>query len=101
MSARVVLLVVTSTGLRSTGGSLSQRLSSVHSFLRILSGVEATRYVVTVSLEVDRLADVRLLVVGAGVSAGTTSSGVDTVSSPWQVVLKALVSASVSMGMTL
>ena len=51
----VVLLVVTSTGLRSTGGSLSQRLGSVHSCLTILSGVGATRYVVTGRSAVDTL----------------------------------------------
>jgi hypothetical protein len=36
----VVHLVVTSTGLRSTGGSLSQRLGSVHSWFAILFMVE-------------------------------------------------------------
>jgi hypothetical protein len=74
MSAGVVLKVVTSTGLRSTGGSFSQRLGSVHSGLLILSRVEPTRYAVMVCFGVDRLTDVLLLVPVASVSAGMPSS---------------------------
>ena len=48
-------MVVTSTGLRSTGGSLSQRLGSVHFRLTILSRVDVTIYVVTVGSPVDFL----------------------------------------------
>ncbi len=64
-------MVVTSTGLRSTGGSLSQRLGSVHSWLMILSGVEATRYGVTVCTAVDALTS--RLRVGLGGSAGVAA----------------------------
>jgi hypothetical protein len=67
----VVHLVVTSTGLRSTGGSLSQRLGSVHSWLRILPRVEATRYGVTPSPAADTLTS--LLRVGRGGSAGVAA----------------------------
>ena len=75
-------LVVTSTGLRSTGGSLSQRLGSVRSWLTILSGVVATRYGVTVCAAVDILTN-RLRVGSggsAGVAAGMILYGVDVLS---------------------
>jgi hypothetical protein len=64
-------MVVTPTGLRSTGGSLSQRLGSVHSWLRILSGVVATRYGVTACAAVDTLTS--RLRVGSGGSAGVAA----------------------------
>ena len=64
-------MVVTSTGLRSTGGSLSQRLGSVHSWLRILPGVVATRYGVRACAAVDTLTS--RLRVGSGGSAGVAA----------------------------
>ena len=63
-------MVVTSTGLRSTGGSLSQRLGSDHSWLTILSGVEVTRYVVTVCSGDGFLTNFLLLSLGGLVSPG-------------------------------
>jgi len=73
-------LVVTSTGLRSTGGSLSQRLGSVHSWFTILSRVQATCYVVTVSFGDDFLTSLLLVGVGALVSVATILYGVDVLS---------------------
>src|SRR5262249_19883993 len=49
----VVRLVVTPTGLRSTGGSPSQRLGSVYGWPTILSGGDVTLSVVTVGRAVD------------------------------------------------
>src|SRR5215472_17595534 len=97
MSAGVVLLVVTSTGLRSTGGSLSQRLGLVHSGFLILSRVEATRYAVMVCFGVDRLTDVLLLVPGASVSAGTISAGVDTLTA-LTTLLRVILGALAAVG---
>ena len=73
-------MVVTSTGLRSTGGSLSQWLGSVHSWFTILSRVEATRYVVTVCSGDDFLTNLLLVGLGGLVSAATILYGVDVLS---------------------
>ena len=66
-------MVVTSTGLRSTGGSLSQRLGSVHSRLTILPRVRATRYMATACSAGAFLINLLLvaLVTGASVSVDT------------------------------
>ena len=69
-------MVVTPTGLRSTGGSLSQRLDSVHSWPTVLSRVDLTHYVVTVDFAVDARAGL-FLVLGTLVSAAGLVSVVD------------------------
>ena len=73
-------MVVTSTGLRSTGGSLSQRLGSVHFWFTILSRVQATCYVVTVSFADDFLTSLLLVGLGALVCVATILYGVDVLS---------------------
>ena len=73
-------MVVTSTGLRSTGGSLSQRLGSVHSWLTILSWVGATRYVVTAGSGDAFRTNLLLVALGASASVDTDVDGVDVVS---------------------
>jgi hypothetical protein len=67
----VVHLVVTSTGLRSTGGSLSQRLGSVHSWFTILlRGPEATRYSGLVRYVVDVFTNFKRFILGVLASVG-------------------------------
>ena len=80
MSAGVVLVVVTSTGLRSTGGSLSQRLGSVHSWLTILSWVGATRSGVTAGSGDAFRTNLLLVALGASASVDTDLYGVDVLS---------------------
>ena len=76
----VVLLVVTPTGLRPTGGSLSQRLGSVHSWLTILSWVGATRSGVTAGSGDAFRTNLLLVALGASASVDTDLYGVDVLS---------------------
>src|SRR5208337_223625 len=71
----VVLMVVTSTGLRSTGGSLSQGFRSVRSCSALLFGDRAARYVVMVWSGVDVLANFLRVVRGAVVPMVMVWSG--------------------------
>jgi hypothetical protein len=62
----VVLLVVTSTGLRSTGGSLSQGFRSVRSCSALLFGDRAAHYVVVVCAGGDVVSNFLRVVRAAG-----------------------------------
>ena len=69
----VVHLVVTSTGLRSTGGSLSQRLGSVHSWFTILlRGPAGPAILVMVCYVVDVLTNLNRFILGVLVCVGMT-----------------------------
>src|SRR5208337_4761984 len=91
----VVLMVVTSTGLRSTGGSLSQGFHSVRSCSALLFGDRAARYVVMVWSAVDVLTNFLPVVRGAVVSVGVVCSGVDVLTNFLPVVRGAVVSVGV------
>src|SRR5208337_3866970 len=82
----VVLMVVTSTGLRSTGGSLSQGFRSVRSCSALLFGDRAARYVVVIWSGVDVLANFLRVVRGAVVSVVGVWSGVDVLTNFLRVV---------------
>src|SRR5271157_3161681 len=88
-------LVVTSTGLRSTGGSLSQGFGSVRSCSALLFGDRAARYVVMVWSGVDVLTNFLPVVRGAVVSVGVVWSGVDVLTNFLPVVRGAVVSVGV------
>src|SRR5208337_3247864 len=81
----VVLRVVTSTGLRSTGGSLSQGFRSVRSCSALLFGDRAARYVAVVWSGVDVLTKFLRVVRGAVVSVVVVWSGVDALGKTPQV----------------
>src|SRR5208283_4655720 len=87
----VVLMVVTSTGLRSTGGSLSQGFRSVRSCSALLFGDRAARYVVTVWSGVDVLSNLLRVVRGAVVPVVVVWSGVDVPTNFLPVVRGAVV----------
>src|SRR5208283_5355207 len=87
----VVLMVVTSTGLRSTGGSLSQGFRSVRSCSALLFGDRAARYVVTVWSGVDVLSNLLRVVRGAVVPMVVVWSGVDVLTKFLPVVRGAVV----------
>src|SRR5271157_4332260 len=70
-------MVVTSTGLRSTGGSLSQGLRSVRSCSALLFGDRGARYGVIVWSGVDLLTNLFRVVQGVVVSVVVVWSGVD------------------------
>ena len=84
-------MVVTSTGLRSTGGSLSQGFRSVRSCSALLFGDRAARYVVMVWSGVDVLANFLRVVRGAVVSVVMVWSGVDVLTDSLPVVRGAVV----------
>ena len=84
-------MVVTSTGLRSTGGSLSQGFRSVRSCSALLFGDRAARYVVTVWSGVDVLSDLLRVVRGAVVPMVVVWSGVDVLAKLLLVVRGAVV----------
>src|SRR5271157_478603 len=84
-------MVVTSTGLRSTGGSLSQGFHSVRSCSALLFGDRAARYVVMVWSGVDVLTNFLPVVRGAVVSVGVVWSGVDVLTDSLRVVRGAVV----------
>src|SRR5271157_1224411 len=88
-------MVVTSTGLRSTGGSLSQGFRSVRSCSALLFGDRAARYVVMVWSGVDVLANFLGVVRGAVVSVVVVWSGVDVLANFLGVVRGAVVSVVV------
>ena len=84
-------MVVTSTGLRSTGGSLSQGFRSVRSCSALLFGNRATRYVVVVWSGVDALINFFRVVRGPVVSVVVVWSGVDVLTNFLPVVRGAVV----------
>ena len=73
----VVLMAITSTGLRSTGGSLSQGFRSVRSCSALLFGDRGARYGVVVWSGVDVLTNFLPVVRGAVVPVVVVWSGVD------------------------
>ena len=87
----VVLMVVTSTGLRSTGGSLSQGFRSVRSCSPLLFGDRGARYGVTVWSGVDVLTNFLRVVRGPVVSVVVVWSGVDVLTNFLPVVRGAVV----------
>ena len=82
----VVLMVVTSTGLRSTGGSLSQGFRSVRSCSALLFGDRAARYGVVVWSGVDVPTNFLPVVRGAVVPVVVVWSGVDVLTNFLPVV---------------
>ena len=84
-------LVITSTGLRSTGGSLSQGFRSVRSCSALLFGDRAARYVVMVWSGVDVLINFLRVVRGAGVSGVVIWSGVAASTQNWIVLAIVLI----------
>ena len=87
----VVLMVVTSTGLRSTGGSLSQGFRSVGSCSALLFGDRAARYVVVVWSGVDVPTNFLPVVRGAVAPVVVVWSGVDVLTNLLRVVRGAVV----------
>ena len=88
----VVLMVVTSTGLRSTGGSLSQGFRSVRSCSALLFGDRAARYGVVVWSGVDVPTNFLPVVRGAVAPVVVVWSGVDVPTNLLRVVRGAVVS---------
>src|SRR5271165_971201 len=88
-------MVVTSTGLRSTGGSLSQGFRSVRSCSALLFGDRAARYGVMVWSGVDVLSNLLRVVRGSVVSVVVVWSGVDVLTNFLPVVRGAVVSVVV------
>src|SRR5208337_497621 len=84
-------MVVTSTGLRSTGGSLSQGLRSVRSCSALLFGDRGARYVVVVWSGVDVLTNFLPVVRGAVAPVVVVWSGVDVLTNFLPVVRGAVV----------
>ena len=88
-------MVVTSTGLRSTGGSLSQGLRSVQFCSALLFGDRAACYVVVVWSGVDVLTNFLPVVRGPVVSVVVVWSGVDVLTNFLPVVRGSVVSVVV------
>src|SRR5271165_6808543 len=84
-------MVVTSTGLRSTGGSLSQGFRSVRSCSALLFGDRVARYGVMVWSGVDVLSNLLRVVRGAVAPVVVVWSGVDVLTDSLPVVRGAVV----------